>query len=110
MAILGLEDRTVAQVEAEIAQGAHFVVYQWCASFLILTIKRGSDVHYIAPGRSRVTPGWEFTLITFLVGWWGIPWGPIYSIQSLITNFRGGRDVTLEIMYSIAQSQALSSE
>jgi hypothetical protein len=32
-----------------------------------------------------------------VAGWWGIPWGPIFSIQSLITNFKGGKDLTAEI-------------
>jgi hypothetical protein len=33
-----------------------------------------------------------------LLGWWGIPWGPIYTIQSFWVNFTGGRDVTREII------------
>jgi len=24
------------------------------------------------------------------LGWWGIPWGPIYTIASLVRNARGG--------------------
>ena len=30
-------------------------------------------------------------LITFFLGWWGFPWGPIRSVQSLINNFRSRR-------------------
>jgi hypothetical protein len=37
-------------------------------------------------------------LISLLFGWWGIPWGPIYTVTSLFKNFGGGRDVTKEIM------------
>jgi hypothetical protein len=31
------------------------------------------------------------------MGWWGIPWGPIRSVQSLWTNLKGGVDVTAEV-------------
>jgi len=27
-----------------------------------------------------------FTLLSLLLGWWGNPWGPIYTIQSLWVN------------------------
>ena len=45
--------------------------------------------------------GLPFTLLSLLLGWWGIPWGPIYTIQSLWVNLKGGRDVTQEIMPSM---------
>ena len=30
------------------------------------------------------------TAITWVFGWWGFPWGPIYTIGALITNLEGG--------------------
>jgi hypothetical protein len=39
-----------------------------------------------------------WTLLTIVLGWWGIPWGPVYSIQSLVVNLKGGKDVTAEVM------------
>lgn len=30
------------------------------------------------------------TAITWLLGWWGFPWGPIYSLQAIFTNMFGG--------------------
>jgi hypothetical protein len=29
--------------------------------------------------------------LTWLLGWWGIPWGPIYSIHALCNNMLGGK-------------------
>ena len=29
-----------------------------------------------------------------LLGWWGFPWGFIYTPAVLVTNLKGGRDVT----------------
>ena len=31
-----------------------------------------------------------YTLGSAVAGWWGIPWGPIYTIQALYRNLRGG--------------------
>ena len=27
---------------------------------------------------------------TWMLGWWGIPWGPIYSVQAIFSNLTGG--------------------
>jgi hypothetical protein len=43
-------------------------------------------------------------LLTLVAGWWGIPWGPIYTIQGVWVNLNGGRDVTPQIMSGIEQS------
>jgi len=37
-----------------------------------------------------------------VLGWWGIPWGPIWTISTIVTNLRGGRDVTNEVVRSMA--------
>ncbi len=29
--------------------------------------------------------------ITWIFGWWGFPWGPIYSLQAIFTNMFGGK-------------------
>ena len=45
-----------------------------------------------------------FGLVCFaalLFGWWGIPWGPIWTIGSLVTNLRGGRDITREVLQAL---------
>lgn len=92
--IKGIDGMSQAEVLAEIDRGGRFVVYQYCFSVLVMTFKRSTDIHFVKAGQSRVTPGLGWTCLTLLTGWWGIPWGPIYSIQSLYTNFSGGRDVT----------------
>ena len=38
-----------------------------------------------------------YSLLTLVLGWWGIPWGLIYTPLALMTNFSGGRDVTAEV-------------
>lgn len=41
------------------------------------------------------------TLTTWLLGWWGFPWGPLYSIHALFVNLIGGtkpKDVNARIL------------
>src|SRR5271165_7004629 len=35
------------------------------------------------------------SLKTWLLGWWGIPWGPIYSVQAIFSNLFGGEQPPL---------------
>ena len=102
MNINGVEGLSPHQIEFEIQRGGKFVLYQYCISLLIVTFRRPSDIYLIPAGENAVIKGLPFTFLTLLLGWWGIPWGPIYSIQSLITNFRGGKDVTANITAHLA--------
>ena len=74
--------------------GSRYVVYQYCVSIGILSFKRSSGIKTIGPGQNRVVPGLPYTMISLVVGWWGIPWGPFWTIQTAARNFRGGIDVT----------------
>ena len=29
-------------------------------------------------------------MLTAVVGWWGFPWGPVFSVQSIFRNLKGG--------------------
>jgi hypothetical protein len=100
--IVGLEDiQSGGQLQQEIQQGGKFVMYQYCISLLIITFKRPTNVYFIRQEESAVVKGLPFTLLSFLLGWWGIPWGPIYTIQSIWVNFKGGKDVTNEVIASM---------
>ncbi len=99
--IKGIEGMTYQQLDEELKRGGKFVVYQYCVSIVVMTFKRGSDVYFIKNGESSFAKGLLFTLISFLFGWWGIPWGPIYTIGSIVTNCSGGKDVTQEVINSL---------
>jgi hypothetical protein len=34
-------------------------------------------------------------LVTFVFGWWGFPWGPIWTVKALATNTRRSSDVSI---------------
>ena len=103
MKILGLDGMGSQQLEFEIQQGGKFVIYQYCISILIMTFKRSSDIYFLRAGESSISKGLSFSAISFFIGWWGFPWGPIYTISTLVTNFKGGKDVTQEVVSSLRQ-------
>jgi hypothetical protein len=100
--IIGLEDiQSSGQLQQELQQGGKFVMYQYCISLLIITFKRSSNIYFLRHEENAVVKGLPFTLLSFVLGWWGIPWGPIYTIQSIWVNFKGGKDVTNEVLVSM---------
>ena len=106
MAIRGIEGMTADQVKFEVQRGGKFVVYQYCISIVVMTFRRGSDVYFVRAGESRVKKGMPWTLLTLVAGWWGIPFGPIFTITSLVTNLQGGKDVTGSIIVNVPAASA----
>lgn len=96
-----IEGLSVNEIEHELSKGAKFVVFEYCFSIILMTFKRGSDIYFIKAGESTLKYSIGFSLITLLLGWWGIPWGPIYSIGALYSNLRGGKDITQEVLSSM---------
>ena len=105
MAIKGLENITAQQLSQELSQGAKFVVFSYAISVIILTFKRGSEVYYIRPGESAVAKGMPYTLLSLVTGWWGFPFGPIFTIWAVAVNFGGGKDVTQEVVNAMMSQQ-----
>jgi hypothetical protein len=101
MNIIGIEGLSGQQLENEIQRGAKFAIYQYCISIGIMSFKRPSAIYFNRGGENNISKGFVFSLISLLLGWWGIPWGPIYTIGSLIINFQGGKDVTKEVLASL---------
>ena len=92
--IVGIQGMSPQQVAFEVQRGAKFVQYQYCVSALVVTFKRGTDIYFVPAEQNRSIKGLGWTLLTLVAGWWGIPWGPIYTVQSLWVNLRGGLDLT----------------
>ncbi len=101
MAIKNAEGLTQQEIMIGVQGGAKFVVFKYAVSILIMTFNPNSEVHYIRPGESTLRFSIGHSILTLVAGWWGVPWGPIYSISSLYHNMRGGKDVTSEVMSQI---------
>ncbi len=105
MQIAGIESMGINELNFEIQRGGKFVIFHYCISIVIMTFKRPSKIYFIRAGESAVSKGLPFTALSLVLGWWGIPWGPIYTISSLVTNFRGGKDITQEMVQALNQSR-----
>jgi hypothetical protein len=101
MKMKGIDGLTVTEIQNEVANGGKFVLYTYCISIVVLSFKRSSAIYFIRSGENAFVKGLPFTLISLVLGWWGIPWGIIYTIRCLANNFGGGKDVTAEIMKSV---------
>lgn len=104
--IKGLEDISDAEFQIELQNGAKFVCYTYCISIIIMTFRRSSPIYFIRSQDSRLVKGLPLTLLTLILGWWGIPWGPIYTLGALASNLSGGKDVTDEVLNSMRPSEA----
>jgi hypothetical protein len=101
----GAAGMTVDQVQQAVAEGGRFVIYQFCVSVLVLSFKRSSGIKFVPAGRSRVASGAPYSAISFFAGWWGIPWGPIWTVSTMVTNFNGGKDVTNHVLSALGLPQ-----
>jgi hypothetical protein len=106
MRIVGISGMSPQEIDFELHQGGRFVVFQYCVSILIMTFKRPSPIYLIKAGQGTGVRSLPFILISLVLGWWGIPWGPIWTISSLIVNLRGGMDVTHQVAAAIWQVPA----
>lgn len=104
MKIQGAENMSSDQLRFEIQRGAKIVCYQYCISVVVLTLRRSSGAYFIPAGESAVSKGLPWILLSLVMGWWGIPWGPIFTIQSLVVNFQGGKDLTKDISAAMMQA------
>ena len=68
--------------------------YQVAFSALIVSYKFPTRT-YIVGHHSTVLVATLCTLASLLFGWWGIPWGPVYTVQVLTRNVRGGFTYTV---------------
>ena len=97
MKIEGIEGMSPEQIRFELLRGAKFVFFYYSVSVVVMSFRRASPVYFIPAGENALGKGLPWTLLTLVAGWWGIPWGPIYTVQSLVVNFKGGKDVTAEL-------------
>ncbi|HET7181368.1 MAG TPA: hypothetical protein VFI15_03965 [Candidatus Limnocylindrales bacterium] len=96
--VRGVGGMTIAELRAAVGSGARFVVYPYAESWVVVSFRRVTDPILVRPtvssGAGKAAP----LLHSLLFGWWGIPWGPIFTIQGVFRTLRGGVDVTSDVM------------
>jgi hypothetical protein len=107
MQIHGIEGMSADNIRDEVNRGGRLVIYTYCVSILVMTFKRPAGIRLIKAGHSPAAASWPWIVISLLFGWWGIPWGPIYTIETIYRNLCGGIDVTDDFMRQTAPTPAV---
>lgn len=69
------------------AQPRYVVCYE-VMSFIVITYRRWHQgIHCSRCASIRLA---QASAVTWLLGWWGLPWGPIYAFYALCRNLFGG--------------------
>ena len=99
--VSGTEGMSLGAVEDDILQGGRFVIFLWNFSLVILSFRRGSSLTYVRSSEWVGPKSLMWSLLSLCIGPWGIPWGVIFTITSLYTNCKGGKDVTPEVLKAV---------
>ncbi len=101
---------TLEDLNNEIENGARFVVFTYTISVILFTIKQPTDdVYFIKSGESPIKYGFPYLLISLFFGWWGFPFGLLYTPMSIYDAFCG-EDVTDEVYDAIYESVTQNTE
>lgn len=103
MQIKNIDGLSVSQIRDMVQQGGKFVVFPYTVSFILMTLKRSSDIYFIKANENTFKYSYGFVFLNLIVGWWGIPWGPIYTIGSVYHHAVGGKDLTQAVLTHLIQ-------
>jgi hypothetical protein len=98
MTIAGTEGLSGQQIHDEIQRGGRFVMFPYTISFVVITFSRNSEVKFIRAGQSTLSMALPYILLSLCFGWWGIPFGLIYTPISVVQCLSGGKDLTPQFL------------
>lgn len=101
-----LDSLTLAQQEAALAAGSRLIFFEFCVSLVFVTLRRPSALYVLQPGQWGWWRGLPYTILTVVCGWWGVPWGLVYTPLALWTNLTGGRKITAEEWRQLRRTKA----
>ncbi|MBU3580774.1 J domain-containing protein [Polynucleobacter sp. AP-Capit-er-40B-B4] len=65
-----------------------YAIFYKVYSYLVMTHKDATQGMYCATCAAK--QALKCSAITWFFGWWGFPWGPLYSVPALFRNLLGG--------------------
>jgi hypothetical protein len=86
------------------------VAPMWCASMLVVTTRWVGEFHRLCPHHAflRSLPA---TIFSFMFGWWGFPWGLVWTPNALYQNlFEGGVEVDSHHLTELKNSDPLHGQ
>lgn len=96
MRLRRLDELTPQEWERAFAAGGRLTYFDWCISLGFATLRRPSAPYLLRSGQWGWWRGLPYTILTLICGWWGVPWGLVYTPLALWTNLTGGRTITAE--------------
>lgn len=94
----GTEGMTLGDIELDVLKGGRFLRYYWNISVIVLSYRKSTALTYVRSGRSAGVGALGWGAFSLFFGWWGFPWGIVYTPLSLWHNTRGGTDHTREVL------------
>ncbi|MCF5222984.1 J domain-containing protein [Pseudomonas syringae] len=73
---------------SKVSAQPRIVVFRSVKSFFLVTIRKPISGVYCS--ECAQIQSLKASAISWLLGWWGFPWGPIYTVQALFINMLGG--------------------
>ncbi|AWH85704.1 hypothetical protein HYN59_11560 [Flavobacterium album] len=104
MQIKNIQGLRVAEIGQLVNQGGKFVIFPYTVSIVVMTFKRPSSIYFIRPDEGTFKYSYKHVAVNAVMGWWGIPWGPIYTIGAMYHQLSGGKDVTQAVMSDLIQN------
>lgn len=92
------------KVCSQSSRGARYVRFEMWFSFVVITVRRQSPVYLTHSWRQRFVLGCRYSVLSLLLGPWGVPWGLLGTIWALWVNTTGGSDCTAEVVASAEAS------
>jgi|GEM_PF-1993803 hypothetical protein len=96
--IVGTENLTANRLIDEIRLGARFTALTGCTCAIPSKHTPTTRIQYVPPRQSPVPTGLRLTAASLLVGWWTLLHGQFDTFGSLLTNLRGGIDITEPVL------------
>jgi hypothetical protein len=83
--------------EQEAESDDRWVVFEYCISLIAVTLRRPSRPIHLKPAQRAWVRGLPYVMVSLLFGWWGLPWGVIYTPLAIYANLTGGLDITAQV-------------
>ena len=86
--------------------------FGYAVSLLLVTFRRPGSFGVFCSG-CRKKEAFKYSLVSGLFGWWGIPWGPIYTLQTIGHNSTGGlqsADLNADLLAAVGAELAQRGE
>lgn len=96
--LAGTEGMTLGDVELDVLKGGRFLRYYWNISIIVLSFRKSTALTYVRSDCSAGRGALGYGMVSLFFGWWGFPWGIVYTPLSLWHNTRGGSDHTQEVL------------